>query len=195
MHSLLALALAQVPPPSSPPPLLSPWLSPGVVLSALGLLVSAIIAIVTWSVVQDRRIEKRATTEALDAAKKELALQIAAIRDAIVDLGKMIAAAQPRGECVGCRRELEAKVATLHDEVREKPTKASVNQAFEELRALTDRVVAGEKVALKLEGKVDAALAALVDLKASIAKLDGKIDKLAERRGTLRPGEKLDEES
>ncbi len=162
--NLLLSVLSQAPAPQQ-------WLTPGVLLTALGLLASAIVAVVSRSVILDRRIEKRATVDALEVLKASIA-----------DISKALSAAQTRDACVICRREVDARLSALHDEIREKPTRSSVNQAFEAVRALEDRVVAGEKSTLKLEGKVDAALQALVDLKAMVTSLGSKVDRLASRR-------------
>lgn len=114
-HLLLA-ALAQTPPPAPT----SDWTNPAILLTLGG----ALIAVIGWSVIQDRRIERAAKQAEVDkslaAARAEIAEEIAAIREAIVDMGKLVAAAQSRDTCAVNRQKDGEAVASLERRVTAK---------------------------------------------------------------------------
>ena len=129
------------------------WLVPAAI--ALGsIFATAIGALVRWSVLQDRRINACALKEPTNAA--------------IVDLGKIVQAAQSKDSCRDCRREVDS-------ELQEWAMRESLAAAFEQIRDLRDEAAGDRLATAKLEGKLDAVLS-------STARLEAMVTALAARR-------------
>lgn len=115
----------------------SEWLSPGVLLSATGLVAGGIAWLVAWSIRQDRRIEDRVTNAQLDGLRREVAAIEKHFSAASSEIGQLSSLSQTRDICNGYRTqqthdisELQAKIDVLTERVK------TVTASHEDSRAL-----------------------------------------------------------
>ena len=97
----------------------------------------------------------------------------------LFDLKKKLDDKRDEKDCVACRDALAERIQKLSDELRERPWRSSVDEAFRAIRDLEGRVVDGEKQTLELKGDVKLVLGATSEMKAMLAQLQSDVSVIA----------------
>lgn len=86
------------------------------------------------------------------------------------------------------KEDLAERIQKLSDEVKERPSRESLAEAFRAIRELEGRVVAGEKATLELKGDLKLVLGATAEMKQMLAQLQSDVS-VALRRTIGRGGD------
>lgn len=135
----------------------SEWLSPGVVLSAVGLVGGAIAWLVTWSIRQDRRIESKASEKDLTAVKDEFASLERLFTATVSETNSASSIYQSRDNCNSFRTQQTRDVAELQRriDVLTERIEALVSSS-EDMRVLLNAVHDLVRVTNELRGELAA---------------------------------------
>jgi len=119
---------------------------------------------------------------------------------------KKLDAAQTKDASTSCRQQVDEslrrlkedlsdRIQKLSDEVKERPSRESLAEAFRAIRDLEGRVVDGEKNALELKGDLKLVLGATAEMRQMLAQLQSDVSVALRRTiGRQRTGEPGGEE-